>query len=178
MLHFVLMSTSLLLKKCWVNPRRDLAFLTWAVISRSSFSSVVMSEPKYLKLCVNQMCWLSGSLISGGKVLLALRDFASLRDSGKNMASVLDFISLLPTCICIPSLLKCLMRVGVRVLRSSRLSVMKTLSSMKKELFNSKGVPWEEVGCFVRWPFKALRFPILGGLKYWSSDGLIPILCV
>ena len=84
------MSTSLLLKKCWEASMMDLAFLIWALISRSSFSSDIMSMPRYLKLCVKQMCWLSGRVMSGGSVPLVLNSLASLGDAGKNIASVLD----------------------------------------------------------------------------------------
>jgi hypothetical protein len=74
-LYFVLMSMSLLLKKCWVMPISYLAFLMRALISASSFSSVVMIEPRYLKLCVKQTCWLFGS-----RVPFVVSFLASLRE--------------------------------------------------------------------------------------------------
>ncbi len=162
MLYFVLISMSLLLKKCQVMPISDLAFLIQALISKSSFSSVFMINPRYLKLCVKQTCWLSGRLISGGRVPFAVSSFASLRDPGKNMASVLDFVLLLPTCICMPSLLKCSIKVGVRVSRSFRLSATKTLSSTKNTLLNSKVEPLDAVGCPVSLPFSTSRLPFFG----------------
>jgi len=70
----------------------DLAFLIQALISRSSFSSDVMTIPRYLKLCVKQMCWLSGRVMSGGSVPLVLSSLASLSDAGENIASVLYLV--------------------------------------------------------------------------------------
>ncbi len=125
MLYFVLISTSLLLKKCRVMPISDLAFLIQALIPASSFNSLIMIDPRYLKLCVKRTCWLSGRLMSGGRAPFAVSFFASLRVSGKNMASVLDFVLLLPTCICMPSLLKCSIRINFRVSRSFRLPATK-----------------------------------------------------
>ena len=177
-LYFVLMSTSLLLKKCRVAPIIDLAFLMRALISASSFSSVVMNDPRYLKLCVKQTCWLFGRLMLGGRVPFAVSFLASLRDSGKNIASVFDFVLLLPTCICMPSLLKCSIRIGVRVSISSRLSATNTLSSTKNTLLNSKAEPLDVVGCPVSLPFSAFKLPFFGGLKYRNSEGFISIFRV
>jgi len=75
----------------------DLAFLIWALISRSSFSSDVMSVPRYLKLCVKEICWLSGRVMLGGSVPLVLSSLASLSDAGEKIASVLDLVLWVPT---------------------------------------------------------------------------------
>lgn len=60
MLCFVLISTSLLLKKCLAAPIKDLAFPIKALALASSLSLKVIVEPMNFKLCVNWMCWLSG----------------------------------------------------------------------------------------------------------------------
>jgi len=49
---FILLSMSLLEKKCLVAPIIDLAFFILASISRSSFNSGVIILPRYLKLLV------------------------------------------------------------------------------------------------------------------------------
>jgi len=51
-----------------------------------------MSVPRYLKLCVKKMCWLSGRMMLGGSVPLVLSSLASLSDAGKYIASVLDLV--------------------------------------------------------------------------------------
>jgi len=64
------------------------------------------------------------------------------------------------------------MRFSAKDSRSSRLSVMKTLSSStKKMLLNLKGVPLEEVSCFISHPFSALRLPFFGSLKWQNFNG-------
>ncbi len=125
------MSMSLLLKKCLARPIMDLALLIRAFTLASSLSSTVISEPKYLKLWVNRTRWLLGRTRSGGRLPSAFHSFAFFRELGKNIASVFDLVLLRPTCICIPSLSKCWTRIGIRVSRSSRLSMIKTLSSTK-----------------------------------------------
>jgi len=55
--------------------------------------------------------------------------------------------------------------MGVRVSRTVQLSVIKTLPCMKKTLLNSNRVPLDAVGCPVRRPFRASRFPFFGDLK-------------
>ncbi len=59
------------------------------------------------------MCQLFGRATLGGRLPAVLSAFASLREFGKNMASVLDLVSLCPMCICIPRLRlrKCWVRV-------------------------------------------------------------------
>ncbi len=96
----------------------------------------------------------------------------------QKMASILDFVLLLPRCICIPNLLKCSMRIGIRVLRSFGLSVMKMLSLMKKMLLKSNVVLLDEVGCPVSLPFSAFKLPFLGGLKYWNAEGFVSFLSI
>ncbi len=62
------------------------------------------------------MCWLSGRGVFGGGALSVLfSTIASFKVLGKT-------VLLVPTCFCIPSLLKCCMRIGTRVLSSSALS--------------------------------------------------------
>jgi len=63
------------------------------------------------------------------------------------------------------------MRFGARDSRSSKQSVMQMLSSTKKTLLNSKGVPLEEVSCFISCPFSALRLPFFGSLNWRNSNG-------
>jgi len=50
MLCFVLMSASLLLRKCLAAPSVDLSLLMHVFISVSSLSSVLIMVPRYLKL--------------------------------------------------------------------------------------------------------------------------------
>ena len=106
MLCLVLMTTSLLLMKCFISPRVDFASLMHILISVSSLSSVVMVEPRYLKLWVNFTNWLFGRAMVDGSEFSVMSFFASFRELGKKMASVLDLVLLWPTCICIPSLWK------------------------------------------------------------------------
>ncbi len=171
--YLVLISTSLLLKKCLVCPIVAFALFMRTFISASSLSSVVMHEPRYLKQWVNCTCWLLGRVRSGGRMLFLVRFFAVFKEAGINIASVLDLMLSFPTCISIPSHLKCWMRVGVKDSSSSRLSVTKTLSSTKNTLLKLKGVPLELVGCPISLPFSAFRLPFLGGLKNLNSVGLV-----
>jgi hypothetical protein len=68
----------------------------------------------------------------GGNILFSVRDYASFKELGKNIASVLDFTLLPLICICIPGCLKCWLRMGVEVSNSSWVSVINMLSPMKK----------------------------------------------
>ena len=153
-------------------PRMDLALLIRVFTSVSSLSSVVMVEPRYLNTWVNWTFLLFGRMRSGGRLFSVVSSFALLREFGKYMASVFDLVLFSPTCISIPSLWKCWMRIGVRVSSSARLSVINTLSSTKKTLLKLKGVPLEEVGCPIRRPLLAFRLPFLGGWKKLNSDAL------
>ncbi len=53
-----------------------------------------------------------------------------------------------------------------------RLPVVFTLSSMKKRLLKSKGLPLEVVGCPIKRPLSALRLPCFGDLKKRNSEVL------
>ncbi len=132
MLCFILISMSVLLKKCFTMPIMDLALLIQILTSASSFSSVVMVEPRYLKLWVNWTFLLFGRMRFGGSFPSAVSFFASLREFGKYVASVFDLVLLQPTCICIPSRWKCWARMGARVSSLVWLSVINMLSSTKK----------------------------------------------
>lgn len=66
----------------------------------------------------------------------------------------------------------------MRVTRSLRLSVKKMLSSTKKTLLNLNGVPLDVVGCLMRQPFRALRFPFFGDLKKRNSEAFTLILSI
>ncbi len=163
MLCFILRSTSLLLKKSLVAPIRAFAFLIQAFTSTSSLSLGLSMEPRYLKLFVNWMCCLSGRGMLGGRTLSILFSIlASVRVLEKHIASVLDLVFFVPTCICIPSLLKCCTRIGARVLSSLMLSVMKMLPSTKKALLSLKGTPWDVVGVPINLPYSTVRLPFLG----------------
>ncbi len=123
----------------------DLVFI-WVLILASSFSLVVIRELRYLKQWVNCICWLLGRVKLVGSVPFAVRAFAYFKESGKNMASVLDFMSLFPSCICIPKCLKCWMRRSASSSSSSQLSVMKIRLPTKNTLLSSKVVPLDIVG--------------------------------
>jgi hypothetical protein len=92
MLCFVLRSTSLFLKKCFMTAWMDLALLIRIFTSVSLFSSIVMVEPRYLKLWVNWTFLLFGRMRSGGRLLSVVSSFAFLREFGKYMASVFDLV--------------------------------------------------------------------------------------
>jgi hypothetical protein len=91
-------------EKCLVSPIMDLAFSILVFTLVSSLSSVVISDPRYLKLWVNWTCWLFGRMRLVGRLPSAVTFFASFRELGKNMASIFDLVLLQPTCFCISSL--------------------------------------------------------------------------
>jgi hypothetical protein len=47
-------------KKCLAAPIKDFAFLMQAFVSAFLLSSAFNIKPRYLKMFVNWMCWLSG----------------------------------------------------------------------------------------------------------------------
>ncbi len=126
------MLTSLLLKKCLAAPIIDLTFWIHALISAPSFNSVVIMDPRYLKLCVNCIDLVFGRGSFGGSMFPSVSVLASLRYLGKSIASVLDFMFSFSTCICMLRCSNCFMRTGVMAFSLSRSSIMNTLSSTKK----------------------------------------------
>jgi hypothetical protein len=63
-----------------VIPSIDLALLIQAFISASSLSSVIMMDPRYLKLWVNWTCWLFGNFMFGGRILPVVSSFQGARE--------------------------------------------------------------------------------------------------
>ncbi len=59
-------------------PITDFAFLMRAFILASLLSSGVSKEPRYLKLFVNWMCWLSGRGVLGSGYCLSYSVFSLL----------------------------------------------------------------------------------------------------
>ena len=66
--NLILLSTSLLSKKCFAAPMRDLAFLILVSISRSSFSSGVIRLPRYLNLFTKWIFLFTGSKMCLGSI--------------------------------------------------------------------------------------------------------------
>ena len=105
--NLILLSTSLLLKKCFAAPMRDLAFLILVSIWRSSFSSGVIRLPRYFNLFTKWIfCFRVVGCLQG--VYFSNSSWACLRLGGKYIASDLDLTFAVPRFIISPKRAKCL----------------------------------------------------------------------